>query len=368
MKELLCIVKAAKNEDRARRLASGVDMNATFCVRQPGEPLLNFALRVNKVMGSNSWDLVYLEGTGIAAGANSLLYHWWKGQKYIVSSGDPIAGFFTVTRGSLVGAMFGIYERLLYRACSGFIGWTPYLVGAALNLGARRAVTIEGAVDTSIFHPYSQEKKRAAKASLGIQPDQLVCGVVGILKWVARQSYCYGLELVQALKLVRRKDITILVVGDGDGQQILENSIPESLRSQVVFTGRLQDTQLANAINAMDLGFVTQTLDELGLFRLTGKLPEYLACGVPVAMSCIPGYYDYAMDVGWALPPKHPGSKDFQAKLARWLDELTFDEVQTKATGARSLALQRFDYTCARNKFRVFVESVIELPPGGESA
>ena len=47
---------------------------------------------------------------------------------------------------------FEQYEKLLYRHCTGFIGWTPYLAGMALKMGAPRAVTVEGAVDTSVFN------------------------------------------------------------------------------------------------------------------------------------------------------------------------------------------------------------------------
>jgi hypothetical protein len=109
----------------------------------------------------------------------------------------------------------------------------------------------------------------------------------------------------------------------------------------------------------MDIGFVTQTLDGLGNYRLTTKLPEYLACGLPVAMSSIPGYYDYGTDVGWALPGKHPASEDFHRSCAAWVDTLTRTEVSAKSTLARQVAEQRFDYTMLGRRFAKFVTDLL---------
>ena len=93
-----------------------------------------------------------------------------------------------------------------------------------------------------------------------------------------------------------------LIVGDGDGRAELEHRVPPEWRVWGVFTGRVAEHEVVDALNAMVIGFITQTLDALGI---TTKLPEYLATGLPVAMSPIPGHYDYVGSAGWSLPP-HP--------------------------------------------------------------
>ena len=170
------------------------------------------------LLASEDWDLVYQESTGIAGGLPLIRAAQKRKLRYIVSSGDPVSGFFRVTRGPLFALPFEIYERRLYRRSVGFIGWTPYLAGRALELGAPRAVTVEGAVDTNLFLPLSDEQRQAARAHFGVPDGHIVCGVVGSLKWVERQQYCYGLELIETLKRVRRPDLSVLVVGDGDGR------------------------------------------------------------------------------------------------------------------------------------------------------
>jgi glycosyltransferase involved in cell wall biosynthesis len=251
------------------------------------------------------------------------------------------------------------YERQLYRRSAGFVGWTPYLSGMALKMGAPRAVTVEGGVDLQRFRPLPAPARRAARAKFKLGPEDLVCGVVGNLTWTARQHYCYGLELVEAMRYLRRNDVSMLIVGDGDGRRFLEDRIPATFRDLIRFTGRLVGEDLIEAMNAMDIGFLTQTLDGLGSYRLTTKLPEYLACGLPVAMSPVPGFYDYAMEAGWALPAKHPGTEGFHRACADWIDGLTADEVAAKAACARRLAEQRFDYAALGRRLAIFATDLV---------
>ena len=66
------------------------------------------------------------------------------------------------------------------------------------------------------------------KERYNLPPDHLICGVVGSLQWTPRQQYCYGLELVEMLQYLRREDVSVLIVGDGDGRSILEERIPDA--------------------------------------------------------------------------------------------------------------------------------------------
>ena len=362
MKHILCINPRGAgdlHELRARRLTIGLDAELTFynVDRTHSYPVALQALW--KIVSCQPWDLIYQEGTGIVGGLNLIRAARTRKQKFLISSGDPIAGFFQVTKGPAVGAVFRQYERALYQSCAGFVGWTPYLTGAALTMGARRAATVEGAVDLEQFTPYSAADRKTAKEGFGLDPAHLVCGVVGSLKWTPRQSYCYGLELVETLKRVKRQDVSLLIVGDGSGKSILESRVPEELRRRVVFTGRLPEADVVRALNAMDIGFITQTLDQLGSYRLTTKLPEYLACSLPIAMSPVPGFFDYVAAAGWALPALHPASPEFHAGCAAWLDQLSREEIAAKAQAARPIACDRFDYGTLSPRFHLFINSLL---------
>lgn len=362
MKKVLCINAGGVGNlhgVRMRRLTQALEADLTHYDLDRTVNRLVQIQTVLKLVKSQKWDLVYQESSGIGAGAALILARLlWK-QPFIVSSGDPIGGFFHVTKGALMGQFFGLYEKLLYRCCTAFVGWTPYLTGSALLLGAKRSVTIEGAVDLDVFTRYDDARRRELKQAYGIPEDHLVCGVVGSLNWNELRQYCYGRELVESLKYLKRDDVSFLIVGDGTGRAKLEAAIPEGLKDRVVFTGRVPEAEVAQAMNAMDIGFVTQSLDRLGMYRLTTKLPEYLACGLGIAMSPIPGFYDYVNEAGWPLPACHPATDTFHQDCAAWLDGLSWDDVKAKSEAAVHIAAERFDYELIRPRFQRFVQSLM---------
>ncbi|MDX2257054.1 MAG: glycosyltransferase [Pseudanabaenaceae cyanobacterium bins.39] len=347
---------------RSRSLGSRLKAEVTYVDlnRQVGKWAAS--QEIWQVIKSGHWDLIYQEGSGIAGGINLIRAAKSWQQPYIISTGDPIGGFFRVTKGKLIGDLMGIYERSLYRNCTAFIGWTPYLTGAAMKLGAKRAITIEGGAEFHVFHPKPEAERLSLRHQYGIPEDHLVCGVVGSLQWNSRHAYSYGYELVEVIKLLQRQDVTMLIVGDGNAKARLQALVPEALRSRVIFTGRLPQAQVVEAMNVMNIGFVTQTLDELGNFRLTTKLPEYLACGMAIAMSPIPGFYDYdAALAGWALPAFHPASPEFHRQCARWLDGLTWEQVHAKAKLAPEVAHKYFSYDAIGDRFANFVHELLGI-------
>ena len=361
-KQILCVNASGMHQDRVRMDRLGTCLSkiadlTSFDIDKTNRRAA--AVGLWSLLTSRKWDLVYQEGTGIAAGLPLLRAGMTRAQKYVVSSGDSVSGFFRVTRGAVVAVPFRWYERALYRRAAGFIGWSPYLAGRALELGAPRAVTVEGAVDLDVFKQYAPAERVGARDRFGLRHDHLVLGMVGSITWVDRQKYCYGLDLVETIKHLRRTDVSLLIVGDGDGLPRLRALVPPDLQSRVVFTGRLPYADVVTAMNAMDIGFITQTLDQLGSYRLTTKMPEYLACGLPIAMSPTPGFFDYVGAAGWALPSAHPAAPEFHIACAKWLDSLSSDEVKTRAQGCRAIAADRFSYDSIGSKFAQFVEHIL---------
>jgi hypothetical protein len=365
MNDVLCINAGGIGDLhglRMRRLTEALDADLTLYDVDKSMSRHEITRAIWSLLRERHWDLVYQESTGIAVGLPLIAArHAW-GQRFVVSTGDPVSGYVRTVHGPLAGYAFGAYERLLYRACAGFIGWTPYLTGRALHLGAPRGVTIEGAAELDLFRPFTRERRATVRADLGLPANHLVCGVVGSLRWTPRQNYCYGLELVEMLKSLKRSDVSVLIVGDGSGLSRLKERVPPALQDRVVFTGRVSERAVVRALNAMDVGFITQTLDGLGSYRLTTKLPEYLATGLPVAMSPIPGYYDYARDCGWTLPPAHPASDAFHQGCATLIDRLTPEMIAQKAAFARSVAEARFDYGPLKKRFAAFVHDLLPAP------
>ncbi len=298
-------------------------------------------------------DLVVMEGTGVAGGAALIAARVLFGQRYVVSSGDAV-GPWVGGRVRVLGPVFGLYERVLCRLAAGFIGWTPYLVGRAMTFGTPRAVTAAGWAPFT-RSPEEQAADRArVRGQLGIPPDRLVVGIAGAMVWARRHGYCYGWELVEAARLARRDDLTVLLVGDGTGRPRLEARAADLPPGRVVFTGRVPQSELPGYYAAMDVASLPQSVDRVGSFRYTTKLSEYLAFRLPVVTGQIPLAYDLDGGWLWRLPGPAPWTAEYIGALAGMIDGLTADALAAKRAAVPARPPE-FDYQAQADRVAAFV-------------
>jgi glycosyltransferase involved in cell wall biosynthesis len=275
-------------------------------------------------------DLVVMEGTGFLGGAAIIMARLIAGVPYVVSSGDAVAPFLSA-RIPLLSPLFWLYEKLLCRLSSGFIGWTPYLVGRALTLGAPRGMTAPGWAPFTKTEAELVTGRQRIRSQLGIPEDAIVFGIVGTLVWNPRVQYCYGVELIKAAVRANRNDIRVLVVGDGAGRAELEQLAGNHIGSMVKFAGRADRYDVPDYLAAMDLVSLPQSVDGVGSFRYTTKLSEYLAAGIPVITGQIPLSYDLDGQWLWRLPGYAPWSEIYIRALANLMKSITQDDIRLKA-------------------------------------
>ena len=266
-------------------------------------------------------DAVVMEGTGVAGGVAVMTLQSSVGVPYVVSSGDAVAPFLANVSPAL-GVAGGLYERLLCRRSSGFIGWSPYLVGRALTFGSPRAMTAPNWAE-----PPSGGRGAEIRSSLGIPADAVVFGIVGSLNWTPRVGYCYGLELVQAAVSLRRTDAAVLIVGDGDGRPRLEELAGDRLGRSIFLPGAVPRSAVGDYLEAMDVASLPQSVDGVGSFRYTTKISEYLAARLPVVTGEIPLAYDLDDGWIWRLPGDAPWDERYIASLRRLMSSLDRQEV-----------------------------------------
>jgi hypothetical protein len=183
-------------------------------------------------------------------------------------------------------------------------------------------------------HPLSPQDQAASRIrirrELGIAADDLVCGLVGSLAWTTRVGYCYGLELVKALERTSRTDLKVVIVGDGAGQSHLEEAAGQRLATKIILTGRVPRDHVPYYLAAMDVASLPQSVDQVGSFRYTTKLSEYLAAGLPIITGQIPLAYDLGDSWLWRLPGKAPWDARYLGALATLMDRLTPAELKVK--------------------------------------
>ncbi len=291
-------------------------------------------------------DLLVMEGTGVSGGAACLLARIVLGIRYVVSSGDAVGPFVRALH-PVAGILFEIYERLLCRCSAGFIGWTPYLCGRAMAFGARKTVTAEGWVIGSTGTPVP---RAAIRSVWGVPSDAIVVGIVGSLSWNPRLQWCYGLDLVRAARNVDRPDLCVVIVGGGDGLPHLKQVAGDLLGRRIFLPGPVPLEEVMPALQAIDVGSLPQSVDGVGAYRYTTKLPEYLAARLPVITNQIPASYDLGLDWMWRLPGDSPWGKRYQGALEKLLRQLDTKMIKEKSDQIPVAGESRFskDRQCAR--------------------
>jgi hypothetical protein len=319
-----CASKGTNSDDEARLRALLVNFNSSFVPFDRKHKKQGF-LTCLRMLKAGDFDLFALEGTGLAAGLAAILGRVLWGRRYVLSSGDAVEPFLTAVMP--IGApVFGLYERALYRLSSGFIGWTPYLVGRALTMGAKRATTVAGWAPFSFDPEEIAEGRRRIRASLGIPDDAVVFGIAGSLTWSKRYRFSYGADLILAAKRAKSEPY-VLIVGDGTALEHLKQLAGDRLGKTIFLIGRVPRSEVPHYLAAMDIGSLPQTVDGVGSFRYTTKLSEYRSVRLPLVCNHIPMAYDLDQGDIIRLEGDHPRSDCFLNALASLMDTIRQEDV-----------------------------------------
>jgi hypothetical protein len=351
---LACASQGSGSNDDARLHALLQAFDAEFIDFRYGRKAAAFINCLRRISSGDA-DLFVLEGSGMAAGVAAILGRLLFRRPYVVSSGDAVAPYLNA-RYPLGTPAFNAYERLLYRCCAGFIGWTPYLVGRALTFGAPRGVTIAG------WAPYASDaqellvRRAQIRRDLGIPADAVVFGLAGSLRWSDRVQFCYGAELVRAARRAARSPY-VLIVGDGTGLPHLKELAGDALGRTILLPGRIPRDAVPHYLAAMDVGSLPQSVDGIGNFRYTTKVSEYRDVALPFVTNEIPMAYDLDRGDIWRLPGENPWSEPFIAALATLMSELTLEEAAARKVPSAS---PEFDEPEQIRRVTAFLRELLE--------
>jgi hypothetical protein len=319
------------------------------------------AVALLKTLWHRRSKLVVMEGTGMAGGVPILLARVLLKTRFVVSSGDAVAPFVGAIHPVLKPA-FALYERMLCRLSCGFIGWTPYLAGRALTLGARRAITAAGwGAHSDPAH--ASEARARLRARLGIDDDTIVFGLLGALVWNQRLGYCYGAELVRAaLRFPPNRRVAVVIVGGGSGLDRLREIAGNRLGQDIFLLGEVPGSEVMDHLAAFDVASLPQSVDGVGSFRYTTKLSEYLAAGLPVVTGRIPMAYDLDDGWLWRLAGRTPWDDEYIEQLSKLMARANPDEIARKRQAIPS-DLPEFDRDRQIQRVTDFLSDTFSVAP-----
>ena len=191
---------------------------------------------------------------------NLLINLLYRGEKWIYKKADAV-----------VFTMEGAYDYIVEQ------GWDKEIPRSKVHY-------INNGVDLEVFD-YNREHFCINDPELD-NPDNFKIVYTGAIRRVNH----LGL-LLDAAKCVADKRIKLLVWGDGDELDALEQRVRDEHIENVVFKGRIEKKYIPSVVSRSDLNVVHWEMSSLLKYGESyNKLFEYMAAGRPIFSTICPGY------------------------------------------------------------------------------
>jgi glycosyltransferase involved in cell wall biosynthesis len=219
-----------------------------------------------------------------------------------------------------------------------------------------RAEVIQDGIESSLIGAPAADDLRD-KLGLG---GVLTVGLVGSLIWNRTLQSCYGLDLIELIRILKDRPVKGVIIGDGSGLPILQARCREyGIADRVLFLGRAPYEELPQRLGLIDVCLSTQTNDLPGQVRTTGKLPLYLAAGRYILASRV-GEAARILDEDMLVDYDGNNDPDYPQKLAERVRRL-LDNPELLGRGLKHVALARekFDYAVLARKMAEVIDGVV---------
>jgi glycosyltransferase involved in cell wall biosynthesis len=218
-------------------------------------------------------------------------------------------------------------------------GWVTQHVGVSeamrqaairyLGIAPDKIVAIPNGVDLAL---YSQncEERAIVRQELGLDPDAVVIGSVGILNHTKNFQL-----LIQVAKSIldRRSGVQFIIVGDGDQRNELETMVAKlGLRRSVILPGFRAD--INRVLRALDIFALTSRSEGFGL-----AVVEAMASGLPCVAFDVGALDELVADGQTGFLVKPSDGEVFDAALSRLIAEPELRSGMGQAARARAQAL-----------------------------
>ena len=204
-------------------------------------------------------------------------------------------------------------------------------VMAETGVAPERVVSIPTGIDLARFLP---GERAAARAALGLPAADPIVGIVATLRSWKGHRY-----LLEALAAMARKDVRLVIVGDGPQRGALEARAAElGIAARVRFAGNQDD--VAPWMQAFDLFCLPSYANE----GVPQALMQAMACGLAVVSTPVGSIDEIVVDgeTGVLVPPEDA------IRLRESIERLLGDEGERRALGTRAAQAARERFGEAR--------------------
>ena len=314
---------------------------------------LKFAARSIGLVFWKKYELIFATSTPLTAGIPGIVGRWVRRRPFVFEVRDlwpELPRQMGVIRNPVILKLMDWLEWITYHSAHRLVGLSPGIVAGIMRRGVAsdRITLVPNGCDLDFFSAHVKPWRPA-----GISSADLMAVYAGT------HGLANGLDAVidVAIELKRRgrKDIRLVLIGDGSLKNQLVSRAEKKQLENVTFHPPVSKMRLAGLLQASDLGF--QILANVPAFYYgtsPNKFFDYIAAGLPV-LTNYPGWLADMITAGrcgFAVPPDDP---------AAFADALEYaaahrEEIKTMGKHGRDLAQADFDRTVLAQRFVGWLE------------
>lgn len=318
---------------------------------------LLFAWRSVLVAMREDYDVVFATTTPLTAGIPGIAARWLRGKPFVFEVRDlwpELPKAMGVITNPVVLLMMSILEWVSYHSAHRLIGLSPGIVEGISKRGipVERILAVPNGCDLEIFARQSE-----TWFPDGVNSSDLMAIFTGT------HGMANGLNSVIdaaiQLKNKGRKDIKLVLVGDGMLKPQLQHRAVEEGLDNVIFHDPVSKHKLAGLMASADIGL--QLLANVPAFYYgtsPNKFFDYIAAGLPV-LNNYPGWLAELItnnQCGYAVEPEN--SVAFANALIDAADHR--DQLREMGARARELARREYDRDVLAARFVEWLEGAIK--------
>jgi glycosyltransferase involved in cell wall biosynthesis len=314
---------------------------------------LKYSLRSSWIALFTKCDLVFATSTPLTAAIPGLTASWLRWRPFVFEVRDlwpELPKAMGVVKNPIVLWLMGWLEKRAYRASKACIGLAPGIAeGIARHIPMAKVAMIPNGCDLEFFDPNINEPWRPET----IPQEDFVAIFAGT------HGRANGLDAVlnaaACLKKRGRKDIRLLLVGDGKTKDNLIARAKNEGLDNVVFHGNVSKERVPGLLRGANVGM--QILANVPAFYYgtsPNKFFDYLAAGIPV-LNNYPGWVADLIEshqCGKAICPDDP--EGFADALCYLADHRELCDSMGQAS--RDLAMKLFDRDKLSDQFVAVLE------------
>ena len=227
-------------------------------------------------------------------------------------------------------------------------GWVTCHVGVSegmrraairhLGIAPGKIVAIPNGIDLALYAS-NRASRIAVRRELGLDPDALVVGSVGILNHTKNFQL---LVMIAKLFISRHSGLQFVIVGDGDQRRELESMVAKlGLRHSVILPGFRAD--IPRVLAALDIFALTSRSEGFGL-----AVAEAMASGLPAVAFDVGALGELVVDGQTGFLVTAGNTAAFAIALSRLIEEPELRFAMGQAAQARARALFPVDLMVRR--------------------